>query len=67
MKSRGALRMNKEDPHNVSETEAKIAVRRPYASPKLTVFGDMKALTAGGSPPFEEGSDEAPNLLGSLD
>ncbi len=57
--------MNKEDPHNVSETETKIAVRRPYASPKLTVFGDMKVLTAGGSPPLEEGSDEEPQLLGT--
>lgn len=29
--------------------------RQPYQSPKLTTFGDMKALTAGGSNPTEEG------------
>jgi hypothetical protein len=40
--------------------------RRPYIPPKLIVFGDMKALTAGGSPPVEEGGDVEPALLGSI-
>jgi hypothetical protein len=37
--------------------------RRPYSSPRLTVFGDMKSLTATGTKPGEEGGDEDPAFL----
>lgn len=33
------------------------AARRPYRSPRLTLFGDMKSLTAAGTIPGEEGGD----------
>jgi hypothetical protein len=32
-------------------------IRRPYRSPRLTVFGDMKSLTAAGSAGLEEGGE----------
>jgi hypothetical protein len=59
--------MSKEPFLTVCETEVEPSVRQPYASPKLTVFGDMKALTAGGSPPVEEGLDEIPAIFGSIE
>jgi hypothetical protein len=61
------MRMSKEPFLAVCETEVEPTGRRSYTTPKLTVFGDMKALTAGGSPPVEEGGDEEPNFFGSIE